>query len=183
MRHPTIGNAVAGMVLIAAAGLTACSGSGGGSTPAPSEKQPPQIQGLKDQSLNQDTATEPLPFQLSDADSAVGGLVVTARSSDASVIPSGGIALGGSGGSRTVQITPAAEAIGTATITVRAMDPDGLASEATFKVTVNGVFVSFLSTTNEVFGTAESGAVRSLVGFTFTQDADDDPAAFDTLLQ
>jgi len=82
-----------------------------------------------------------------------------------------------------LQITPAAEVFGTATITIRAADPDGLVAQQMIGVTVNGVFVSFTTTVIDLFGTAESGEPRSLRGFTFTQDADDDPNAFNTLLQ
>lgn len=44
--------------------------------------------------------------------------------------------LGGSGGTRTLTITPAANQSGTATITVRVTDPGGLFAEDTFLLTV-----------------------------------------------
>jgi hypothetical protein len=82
-----------------------------------------------------------------------------------------------------LQITPAAEVFGSATITIRAVDPDGLFAQQVVGVTVNGVFVSFTMRVIDTFGDAENGEPRSLRGFTFTQDADDDPNAFNTLLQ
>jgi hypothetical protein len=91
--------------------------------------------------------------------------------------------LGGSGTNRTLQITPAPEVFGNATITIRAADPDGLFVQQVVGVTVNGVFVSFTTTVIDAFGDAENGEPRSLRGFTFTQDADDDPNAFNALLQ
>jgi hypothetical protein len=168
--------------------LSACGGGGGydDDPPAPppaQQKQAPQIMGLQDQSMNQDTSTPMLPFQVSDADSGASALTVTALSSDTSVIPEEGIALDGSGGSRTLQITPAADVIGEATVTIRAVDPDGLSAERIVRVTVNGVFVSFRGMTNEVFVMAEEDDERSMSGFTVTPDADDDPTAFDNLLQ
>ena len=99
------------------------------------------------------------------------------------IVPAAGIVLGGSGANRTLQITPAPEAFGNATITIRAVDPDGLFAQQMIGVTVNGVFVSFTSTVISAFGDSENAEPRTLRGFTFTQDADDDPTAFDQLLQ
>jgi len=177
-----------GVAVVAAltAGLAACGGGGydGGNSPPPApQKQAPQIVGLANQTLPQDTSTPVLTFQVSDADSGANAVTVTATSSDPTVIPAAGIVLGGSGANRTLQITPAAEVFGTATITIRAADPDGLVAQQMIGVTVNGVFVSFTTTVIDLFGTAESGEPRSLRGFTFTQDADDNPNAFDQLLQ
>lgn len=178
------------LVLLAAVAATLVAACGGGSdgrrTPPPSSppaKQAPQILGLQDQTLPQDTTVGPLQFQVADADSGAGSVTLTATSSDASVIPAGGIVLGGSGANRTLQITPAAETFGTTMLTIRAVDPDGLTSQQVVRVQVDGVFVSFRTTVNELFAVEENGEPRSLRGFTFTPDADDDPTAFDQLLQ
>ncbi len=175
-----------GVAVIAAltAGLAACGGGGygGGNNPPPVAKQAPQIVGLANQTLPQDTSTPVLTFQVSDADSGANAVTVTATSSDPTIVPAAGIVLGGSGASRTLQITPAAEVFGNATITIRAVDPDGLVAQQMIGVTVNGVFVSFTSTVIDLFDDAENGEPRSLRGFTFTQDADDNPNAFDTLV-
>ena len=167
-------------------GLTACGGGGydgGGNPPPPAAKQAPQIVGLANQTLPQDTSTPVLTFQVSDADSGANAVTVTATSSDPTIVPAAGIVLGGSGASRTLQITPAPEVFGNATLTIRAVDPDGLAAQQTIGVTVNGVFVSFTMTVLGLFDDAENGEPRSLRGFTFTPDADDNPNAFGTLLQ
>ena len=177
-----------GVAVIAAltAGLAACGGGGydGGNSPPPApQRQSPQITGLANQTLPQDTSSPVLTFQVSDGDSGANAVTVTATSSDPTIIPAAGIVLGGSGANRTLQITPAAEVFGTVTITIRAVDPDGLFAQQMVGVTVNGVFVSFTTTVIDLFGDAESGDPRSLRGFTFTPDADDDPNAFDALLQ
>jgi hypothetical protein len=177
-----------GMAVIAAltAGLAACGGGGydGGNSPPPTpQKQAPQIVGLANQTLPQDTSSPVLTFQVSDADSGANAVTVTATSSDPTIIPAAGIVLGGSGANRTLQITPAAEVFGNATITIRAADPDGLFAQQMVGVTVNGVFVSFTMRTIDTFGDGENAEPRSLRGFTFTQDADDDPNAFNTLPQ
>lgn len=165
--------------------LSACGGGGGygGDTPPPAAKQAPTIAGLADQSLPQDTATPTLNFTVSDADSGANSVTVSALSSDAAIIPAEGIVLGGSGANRTLQITPAPEVFGNAMITVRATDPDGLVAQQVIRITVNGVFVSFTTTVNQWFAIEENGDRPSLSGFTFTLDAEDNPTAFDGLLQ
>ncbi|HEY7642407.1 MAG TPA: hypothetical protein VH814_21920 [Steroidobacteraceae bacterium] len=168
------------LVALSAGLVTACGGGGYNSPPA---KQAPQLLGLTDQSLPQDTSTPVLNFTVNDADSDAGSVTVTATSSDAAIIPAEGIVLGGSGGSRTLQITPAPEVFGDATITLRATDPDGLATTQAIRVTVNGVFMTFSTTVNDWFAIEENGDKHSLSGFTFTLDVDDNPAAFDVLLQ
>jgi hypothetical protein len=163
--------------------LTACGGGGGYNSPPPPAAQAPTIVGLADQSLPQDTMTPVLNFQVSDADSGADSLTVTATSSDPAIIPAEGIVLGGSGANRTLQITPAPEVFGAATITIRAADPGGLATQQIVRVTVNGVFVSFTTTVNDWYALGENDDRPVLSGFTFTPDADDNPAAFDVLLQ
>ena len=177
-----------GVAVIAAltAGLAACGGGGydgGGNSPPPAAKQAPTIVGLANQTLPQDTSSPVLTFQVSDGDSGANAVTVTATSSDPTIIPAAGIVLGGSGANRTLQITPAAEVFGNAMITIRAADPDGLFAQQVVGVTVNGVFVSFTTTVTDLFDDPENGEPRSLRGFTFTQDADDNPNAFDPLLQ
>jgi hypothetical protein len=181
--HTKLGPAV---VAVLTAGLAACGGGGydgGDNPPPPPARQAPQIVGLANQTLPQDTSTPVLTFQVSDADSGANAVTVTAISSDQTIIPAAGIVLGGSGGNRTLQITPAADAIGNATITLRAVDPDGLVAQQMVGVMVNGVFVSFTNTLIDLFGDAENGEPRSLRGFTLDDDADDNPNAFDSLLQ
>lgn len=164
--------------------LAACSG-GSGAPPGPPGPPPPEaptITGLADVTLPQDTVSAPIPFAIADADSTLDGIAVTARSSDESIIPAEGIVLDGSEGARTIRVAPAEEAIGTAVITVRATDGEGLYSESSFRVQVDGVFVSFRDKLKETYADEENADPRTLFGFTLTQDADDDPAAFDEFL-
>ena len=88
--HRKLGVAV---VAVLTAGLAACGGGGydGGDTPPPPPaKQAPQIVGLANQTLPQDTSTPVLTFQVSDADSGVNAVTVTATSSDPTIIPAAG---------------------------------------------------------------------------------------------
>ncbi|MBC7984097.1 MAG: hypothetical protein H7Y02_09610 [Candidatus Obscuribacterales bacterium] len=157
--------------------LTAC--GGGYKTPV---NQAPQVSPLADQILLQDTSSTTLPFQITD-EAPPDQVRVSVESSDAAIIPVTGILLGGTGASRTIQLTPAEDAKGTAIVTVRATDPQGRSSARSFRVQVDGVFASFRDGITQTFAVDEAGSNRAVTGVTFTADADDDPVAFDTLLQ
>lgn len=166
------------LAVVVAATLSACGGDGYSQS-----SRNPQIQGLTDQSVSQDTTVGPLPFSISDTDSDPGSVVVTATSSDTSIIPSDNIVLAGTGASRTLQLTPASDAIGTVTVTLSAVDPVGRTGTATIQVQINGVYASFLNTALTSFATDENGDQSQVSGLTFTPDADDNETAFDALLQ
>jgi gliding motility-associated-like protein len=90
--------------------------------------------------FNQETSgtmpTEVQPFTVADAETAVDSLVVTASSSNTTLIPNANIILGGTGASRNVVVTAASGQKGTATITLTVTDAQGANSTATFTVTV-----------------------------------------------
>lgn len=87
----------------------------------------------------EDTSTEAITFTVADAETAAGALVVTASSSDQSLVLDSGIILGGSGAIRTIVINPVANANGgPATITVSVSDGAHVSTE-TFQVQVTAV--------------------------------------------
>ncbi len=63
-------------------------------------------------------ATAGIDFTLSDSDTALGALSVTAVSSDAAVVASGGLLLSGSDGTRNLQIVPTGVGMATISVTV-----------------------------------------------------------------
>jgi len=69
---------------------------------------PPTISDVGPQSTSESTPTPPVPFTVGDVETTAGSLVVTAASSNTTLLPLAGIALGGSGAGRTVTLTPAA---------------------------------------------------------------------------
>lgn len=97
----------------------------------------PTIGVIADQSTNEDTATSAIAVQVSDTETAAGSLNVTATSSNTTLVPDGNIVVGGSGGLRTLVITPAADQSGTTTITVTATDANSGVATSTFLLTVN----------------------------------------------
>ncbi|HKQ83188.1 MAG TPA: hypothetical protein VJS42_13430 [Steroidobacteraceae bacterium] len=165
---------LASAAVLSALALAACSNNDGpGKTP--------RLTAVANQSIPQDTSTDPLVFQVRDDDGAE-KVTVAATSSDAALIPNENILLSGTGVDRTVQLTPAEEATGTATITLVATDATGRTTSRTFTVQVNVVPVSFLARSKEVYAQDENEQPQSLLGFTFTLDADDDPMAFDDVV-
>ena len=145
--------------------------------------QAPQIAGLGSLELSQDTTSAPATFRITDADTPVAALEIAVNSSDTTLLPLSGIAIAGSGGDRTISVTPAADSVGSATVTVTVRDPGGLSTSAQLVVRVNPVLVSFTSLTNASFANAEFGELAKVSGVTVQPDADDDPTAFDALLQ
>src|SRR6266498_1991948 len=69
---------------------------------------PPFLSNIPDQQTDEDVATPSVQFTVGDVDSSADELVLTASSSNPALVPPNLIALGGTGVSRTVQITPAA---------------------------------------------------------------------------
>ena len=98
----------------------------------------PTISPIADQVVNEDAATGPISFTVSDADTPAANLIVTAASSNPTLVPAGNITLGGSGGNRTVNVVPAANQSGSTTITLTVSDGT-MTSSTSFGLTVNPV--------------------------------------------
>ena len=105
----------------------------------PPVNEPPTITGPTDQVIDEDTSTGPLAFTIGDAETPPDGLTVSASSSNPGLVPDANIVFGGSGDSRTVTVTPAADWSGSSTITVAVSDGAATATD-TFTVTVNQLF-------------------------------------------
>jgi len=98
----------------------------------------PTVGAIADQTIDEDTATGVLTFIVGDRETAADALVVTAVSSNATLVPATGIALSGSGANRTIIVTPAANQSGSATITLTASD-GALTASSSFVLTVKAV--------------------------------------------
>ena len=81
----------------------------------------------------------PLAVTVGDVLTSPGSLVLTATSSDHTVVPDGSIALGGSGANRTVTFTPISNASGSTVITLTVTDESGITSSWPFTVNVTAV--------------------------------------------
>lgn len=167
--------------------LAACSGGGGGgdaSAPPSGDNTPPSIAGLTaDVTIPQDASSEPIRFNVSDAESEPGAIQVEADSSNPEILSADGIALSGPGQARTLVLTPEEGAHGLATITLRARDADGLMATSAISVTVTTVERSFKEMVQTAFAKPADGSPEETRGFTWVDDPQDDPRAFDHLLR
>jgi len=117
----------------------------------------PTIASSGDQFVAGGSVIEPVVLGVADAESPATGLVVSASSSNASLVPndSAHLTLGGVAGVRSLQITPVPGATGTATITVTVSD-GALSSSTTFVFGVrNAPVLSWPSNTSNplMYGT------------------------------
>ena len=105
---------------------------------------PPFITGIPDKRIALNTSTTALPFKFGDKETAVGSLILTATSSDTTLVPNANIVItsGATTGSRFVTVTPATSQQGVATITISVTDGDGNVSTSIFTVTVGAPSIS-----------------------------------------
>lgn len=113
---------------------------------------------LSNVTINEDAATAPIAVTVGDTDSDVNTLVVTATSSNTTLVPNTGaaLAIAGSGANRTLVVTPAANRNGTSTITVTVSDGAQTATRA-FTLTVTAVNDAPTVTRTPVSGTIANG--------------------------
>ncbi|HAV61913.1 MAG TPA: hypothetical protein DCY13_06070, partial [Verrucomicrobiales bacterium] len=82
----------------------------------------PTITDIAHQSTHTNTPTAALAFTVGDVETAAASLVLSGTSANPTLVPNGNIVFGGSGASRTVTVTPAADQTGTTTISVSVSD-------------------------------------------------------------
>ena len=99
----------------------------------------PTIALIDDVDTDEDTPTDVLTFTVGDRETAPAALILSAKSSNAALVPAVNVVFGGTGADRTVQVTPAANQFGTAVITVTVTDGSKGTKDETFTITVNPV--------------------------------------------
>ena len=98
----------------------------------------PIISGIANVVTLQNTTVGPISFAIADAETPASSLVVSAASSNPSLIDPAHIVFGGTGSGRTVTLTPLTDQFGSCTITLSVSD--GIATANTsFTYTVNSV--------------------------------------------
>jgi uncharacterized protein (DUF1800 family) len=120
---------------------------------------PPSVSGtIPNQQAVTGLASTPVGFTIGDAESDANSLFVQATSSDQITVPNANIALGGSGTSRTVTITPAAGVTTVTPVTISVSISDGLAwsAAATFTLTVVPPPTTYLATLTPVNSSVQS---------------------------
>ncbi len=116
---------------------------------------PPTVSAIPDQSIPANGSTGPIPFAVGDDQTPADDLTPTGSSDNLALVPDENITFGGSGGNRTVTVTPVAGQQGQANITVSVND--GTATSSTsFLVRVGAPVINpianQLSPVNTVFG-------------------------------
>lgn len=99
---------------------------------------PPSISGLVNVSIPANSNTGPLPFLVSDVETPAASLTVAATSDNPTLVPNNpaNLTFGGSGGNRTLTVTPAIGQQGTANIEVVVTDGNNETATNTFTITV-----------------------------------------------
>jgi len=97
----------------------------------------PTITSIADQELGLNSSTGSLLFTIGDDSTPAGSLMLEGISSNTTLVPPANITFGGSGANRTIKVTPLANTLGMAEITVRVSDGT-FSSETRFAVTVEG---------------------------------------------
>ncbi|MFN8709342.1 MAG: DUF2341 domain-containing protein, partial [Planctomyces sp.] len=98
----------------------------------------PTISAIASQTIDEDTSTGDLAFTIGDVETPASSLTVTATTSNSTLVPTSGIVVSGTGASRTVRVTPAANQNGSSTITLTVSDAT-TTSSTQFVLTVNPV--------------------------------------------
>lgn len=100
----------------------------------------PTISSIEDVTVLEDTSGGALPFTVGDIENAPGTLIVSALSSNTTLIPNNKITITKvSGNDYTISVLPALNRSGTATITVTVKDANNATQTETYKVTVTAV--------------------------------------------
>lgn len=103
------------------------------------ENSLPTISSITNRSVPQGSSTGAIAFTVGDLETPAGSLIVTAKSSNHTLLPVSGIAIGGAGSARTVTATPSGNQPGNATITLSVTDTSGGSAETSFVVTFDDV--------------------------------------------
>lgn len=101
------------------------------------ENTPPSIGNIADRTIPANTNTGAIAFTIADGETSATALTLTKASSNPALVPVGAIVFGGSGANRTVAVTPTANQLGSATVTIGVND-GGLSASDAFVVTVTG---------------------------------------------
>lgn len=99
----------------------------------------PTISNIPDRTIAEGASTPSISFTIGDQETAASSLTLTGTSSNTGLVPNNAIVFGGSGANRSVTVTPAALAFGSAVITIRVTDANGGSATDTFTLTVTPV--------------------------------------------
>lgn len=115
----------------------------------------PTISNIPDVSIPENTSTGIIDFTIDDEETALSSLIVSATSSDQTLVPNGNMVLTGSESVRNINITPVSDRYGTSDITITVSDgTDQVTKTFTLNVLANPVISLTDSVVEEDVGTA-----------------------------
>lgn len=158
--------------LALAAVVSGCSDSSN-SIPVPDINFPPSISAGSDATVEANSAATPFDFTVDDDATAPGSLALAVTSDNAALFEGGELAIEGSGGTRTLLVTPAAASTGSATITLTVTDAEGLSASSAFLLTVSPQQAAFSSSVRSVFSRGENDEPVTINDKEFNDDASD----------
>lgn len=137
----------------------------------------PVIAPVANQTTDEDVPLIGMPVLLSDSDHTANALTLSATSSSQTLLPNTSIKISPGAGpdQRLLSLTPAADASGSATVTLTVIDPGGAKSSRSFALSVAPVNDApyGISLTNSSIAAGKPGGTR--VGILTTQDIDGGP--------
>lgn len=147
----------------------------GHSSDAPPAQAAPTVSAIADQSAVANQAGNAIAFSVSDEQ--VSSLSITAASDNQNVVADAGLALGGSGASRTLTITPVVDTTGVALITITVTDSANLSASRSFMLTIDAEQLSLSAFVRTSFMTSEDDDPKLINAVEFDQDAGNDDFA------
>jgi len=118
----------------------------------------PELSSFTHLTIDENSTSGPIGFVVVDVETAPQNLTVTVDSSNGVLLPAGSMLITGSDTNRALSVTPAPNRFGTATVTVRATDPDGGVTSRGFLLTVRQVVLPPFITTQPQNLTVTNGA-------------------------
>lgn len=153
--------------------VTGCSGSGNDAREAVNVA--PTVSAIAGQNTTANEQGNAIAFTVTDEQ--IANVSISVQSDNQAVVPDSGLVLGGSGQDRSLTVTPTADLLGDAFITIIATDPEGLSASASFLLTVVPQEMSVQQFTRTMFAQDEADDPELINAISFSQDADDDDFA------
>jgi hypothetical protein len=151
--------------------------------PAGNSNTAPTISGLAaEQTLLRDSSSEPIGFQIGDAESDAADLRVTVSSSNEALLPAAAVQLSGEGASRTLLLTPELGKSGSTQVSLSVTDPEGLTTRYQLALVVTAKTQSLREFTLESIEASPDSEPAELGGHQWTDTGANDPSAYDPVL-
>lgn len=161
-------------LVIAVLGGLMVSGCGGSGGDAPAQNSAPKVSAITDKSVTANEASAPIGFSISDDTTAANDLTVAAMTAGEGIVVDDGIEIMGNASERSLIITPNADEIGNAVISVMVTDGEGLSDASSFQLTVEPQQELLSEFARNNFVESEDGDPMPINAIVFDQDADED---------